>query len=39
MDKTVALVSNFPTRRYDDGEQTLAEAGLENQMVLRVVES
>lgn len=35
---TMALVSNFPTKRYTDGTLTLAEAGLETNMVLRVTE-
>jgi hypothetical protein len=33
-----ALVSNFPTKRHEDGELTLEAAGLESNMVLRVAE-
>ena len=33
-----ALISNFPTKRHEDGALTLGEAGLETNMVLRVSE-
>ena len=33
----IALVQNFPTKRHEDGALTLEEAGLESNLILRVV--
>jgi hypothetical protein len=34
---SMALVQNFPTKRHEDCTLTLKEAGLESNMILRVV--
>jgi hypothetical protein len=35
----LVLVSNFPTRRFEEGALTLVAAGLESNLVLRVIEA
>lgn len=39
MPPAVVLMSNFPTRKFECGDKTLSEAGLETNMVLRVSDS